>query len=231
MNDVTGPAPAPVSVLTPLMYGSVSPRPLRVDLEADPATIVPTGEAGTATEACRVQRIAVSVFAALHIARGLLCLAYPATSSGRLSGLVVGEGERSGATYLLSALLGVRDALLGGLLATADRRCGHELRRALAVNLLSDAADTFLLIFAAACAWQRGRTPAAEIAVVATMAILEHLTLWSMAAPYDGANRSGAAAYEARLQAHEDKQLRLDMWLADMRRGGDEVADARPSRE
>ncbi|RCI09614.1 hypothetical protein L249_4004 [Ophiocordyceps polyrhachis-furcata BCC 54312] len=132
----------------------------------------------TTTEASRLQRIAVKGLASLHILRGLLCLAYPAASSGLLSGLLVG-GERSGATNLLSALVGVRDVLLGCLLATASG--SHDVRRALAVNLVSDAADTFILIFAAACAWQRGATPVAEIGVVASVAILEHLTLWSLA--------------------------------------------------
>ncbi|PHH88200.1 hypothetical protein CDD83_7847 [Cordyceps sp. RAO-2017] len=254
MDATPAPASAPAGVTTPLLYGTVPPG-------APEPMAEPTARPAPATASVnRLQRTAVGLFAGLHILRGLFCLAYPA------SGLSSFDLPRSGATFLLSALLGVRDMLLGGLLATATTttcsagdgdgndnggggckeggggcagsRCGadRELRRALAVNLLSDAADTFILIFSAACAWQR-RNPVAEIGVVATMAILEHLTLWTMAAGSDSAGSTvrnqAVAAYEARLQAHEDKQLRLDMWLADMRRDEEmrRTCSPRPARE
>lgn len=192
-------APMTASVRTSLLRRTgLDPPPAP---EADPA----------AADVSPLQRFAVGALAALHILRGLCFLAYPA------SGISPLELPRDGATSLLSALLGVRDALLGGLLATADSRTGSgEVHRALAASLVSDAADTFILIFAAACAWQRS-SPIGGIGVVAVMAIVEHLTLWSMGID-EAAGPGAVAAYQARLQAREDKKLRLDMWLADMRR-------------
>ncbi|KJZ77821.1 hypothetical protein HIM_02998 [Hirsutella minnesotensis 3608] len=202
-----GPTPALASATTPLLYGSI--RPVTGPYVVEPAPAPPAAAPQPAVN--RAQRVAIGVLAALHVARGLVMLAYP------LSGFSGLDIPRSGAAFLLSALLGVRDALLGGLLATTDRFSDHEVRRALAVNLLSDAADTFILIFSAACRWQPHH-PVAAIGLVATMAIVEHLTLWTMSDDDEGGSPRGAAAYEAHLQANEDKKRRLDMWFDDMRR-------------
>ncbi|PHH66092.1 hypothetical protein CDD81_617 [Ophiocordyceps australis] len=164
-----------------------------------------------------MQRSAIRAFAALHLLRGAFIVTAP------FSGLTSLVLPASGTTNLLCALVGQRDVLLAALLATANVRRRREVLRALATSLVSDAADSVMLIFAAAASgggggghgWMR-RSPLVEIAAVATLAILEHLVLWSLSAA-DGApgGRSGA---EVVMMREEDKQLRLDMWLADMRR-------------
>ncbi|KAM4058931.1 hypothetical protein HRG_008192 [Hirsutella rhossiliensis] len=217
------PAPAPASVTTPLLYGygygstAAAAPPESGAPDRKPGRLsppLPAPHTAAALAVNRAQRIAIAVLAALHIARGIILLAFPALGLGLpglvdlpppLSGASGSGGEGASLVLLVSGLLGVRDVLLGGLLATADRRSDREVRRALAVNLLSDAADTFVLIFAAACWRQHRRSPVAEIGAVATLAIVEHVTLWTMAADHEGG-------------ASEDKKLRLDMWFADMRR-------------
>lgn len=200
----------------------------------------------------KLQHVAICAFSALHILRGFVFIAFPAV----LIGMSASGNNRHGQEptkahsqtdhhhyyyHLLTALLGTRDIILGGLLAAADRRRrAPGVHRALAANLLSDAADTFVLIFFAACAsagqqprrWRPG-SPVAEITAVAVLATLEHVTLWSMSA--ETGTRSGfrssgggsgfeklrvspTSAYEARMQADEDKKRRMDMWLSDMRR-------------
>ncbi|PHH73937.1 hypothetical protein CDD82_5190 [Ophiocordyceps australis] len=162
-----------------------------------------------------IQRSAIRAFAALHLVRAALIVTAP------FSGLTSLVLPATGTTYLLCALVGQRDMILAALLATAEPRRRREVLRALATSLVSDAADSVVLIFAAAASggggqgWMR-RSPLVEIAAVATLAILEHLVLWSLSAA-DGApgGRSGA---EVVMMRAEDKQLRLDMWLADMRR-------------
>lgn len=227
--DAPAPAPAPAPVTTPLIhhgYGSITPpgdgAPDRKPERHSPPP--PPRPAPRATTVNRAQRIAVAVLSALHIARGVVLLALPALGLGLLPGLAPAT------SMVVGGLLGVRDVLLGGLLATAPGRSDRELRRALAVSLLSDAADTFALIFAAAC-WRR--SPVAEIGAVATLAIVEHVTLWSMAAQHEGGGPgrpvAAAAAYQARLRADEDKNLRLDMWFADMRRS-EEMRPCSPAK-
>lgn len=245
-------APAPASVTTPLLYGNgygstaatapagdgASDR--KPEAHSPPPPSAPHRAAATALAVNRAQRIVIAVLAALHISRGILLLALPALGLG-LPGLVDlppplsgnGAGDGASLVLLVSGLLGVRDVVLGGLLAMADRRSDREVRRALAVNLLSDAVDTFVLIFAAACWRQHRHSPVAEIGVVATLAIVEHVTLWTMAADHEGgAYRPAAAvaAYQSRLQASEDKQLRLDMWFADMRRSEEMRQPSSPAK-
>jgi hypothetical protein len=65
------------------------------------------------------------------------------------------------------------------------------------------------------------RNPIIEIAVVAVMAIAEHLTLWSMSDADEG---DGAMGYQKRLQASEDKKMRLDTWLLELRRAEESQA-------
>ncbi|UNI16784.1 hypothetical protein JDV02_003187 [Purpureocillium takamizusanense] len=209
-----------------------------------------------------LQRVAICTFSALHILRGLIFVAFPAALIGMSArgggGSSSHHGQDTTTTapnhhhhhyyHLLTALLGTRDIVLGGLLAAAFRRRRVPgVHRALAANLLSDAADTFVLIFFAACAsaaaqqprrWRPG-SPVAEITAVAVMATLEHITLWSMSTEtgvgglggfgsssggggggsgFEKMRASPTSAYEARMQADEDKKRRMDMWLSDMRR-------------
>ena len=155
-----------------------------------------------------VQRFAITFFSAVRIARGLCFIAWPAL------GLSSFDIPQTGATFLLGSLLGSRDLLLGGLLWTADQHFPREVRRALLANLLSDAMDTFILIFSAACSWH-WRNPFIEIAIAAVLAILEHLTLWSMSDDDDRGDPT--AGYAAGVQAVEDKKRRLDTWLTELR--------------
>lgn len=168
-----------------------------------------------------LQRFAVSTFAIIRIVRGLSFILYPAL------GLSSFDIPQSGATFLLGSLLGSRDLLLGGLLYTADRRIRREVRRALAVNLLSDAMDTFILIFSAACSWH-WRNPLVEIIAVAVLTLLEHLTLWSMS----DEEEDNSKGYQTMLQGREDQKLRLDSWLTDLRRAEEQqpaVASSHPA--
>lgn len=157
-----------------------------------------------------LQRSAVTLFAVVRIVRGLCFLAWPAL------GLSSFDIPESGATFLLGCLLGSRDLLLGGLLWTADPTSRREASRAVLFSLLGDVLDTCILVFSAACAWH-WRNPVIEIIALAVISIAEHLTLYSMSEDdYDGVRGGGAAAYAAGLQRLEDKQRRLDNWLAEM---------------
>ncbi|KFH40347.1 hypothetical protein ACRE_089950 [Hapsidospora chrysogenum ATCC 11550] len=156
-----------------------------------------------------LQRSAITLFSAVRIARGLIFMAWPALG---LSSFDIPQG---GATFLLGSLLGSRELLLGALLWTADLRCPRETRRALLANLVSDAADTLILIFSAVLSWH-WRNPFIEIAMSALLASLEHLTLWSMS-PDGDAEGDATAAYRAGLQAADDKNRRLDTWLSELR--------------
>ncbi|VUC20499.1 unnamed protein product [Clonostachys rosea] len=92
--------------------------------------------------------------------------------------------------------------------------------------------DTFILIFSAACDWHDQRSPLAEIVTVAVLAILEHLTLYSMSeddCPDGGHGGNtyvaygGAANYAYGLQVSEDKQRRVDAWLTELRAAEDQM--------
>ncbi|KAI9896066.1 hypothetical protein N3K66_008966 [Trichothecium roseum] len=156
-----------------------------------------------------IQRYAVKFFSCARLLRGLLFIAWP--------GIILSsfDIESSGGTFLLGSLLGSRDIILGGLLLTADTTQPrlNEVKRALLAALLSDAMDTFILIFSAACAWQ-WRNPFIEIGAAATLALAEHLTLWSMSEDDEG---TGPRAYIQAMQAGEDKKRRLDTWLTELR--------------
>lgn len=154
------------------------------------------------------QKAAIALFSLTRLLRGLCFMVYPAL------GLSSFDIPQSGATFLLGGLLGSRDLLLGGLLWTADLspHSRRELRRALLVNLLSDVMDTCILIFSAACSWH-WRNPFIEIAFAAALAIMEHLTLWSLSDEEEDASK----VYEEAMQRGDDKKRRLDNWLNEMR--------------
>lgn len=153
-----------------------------------------------------LQRFAVRAFAVIRILRGFAFMLYSAVFFSDF------EIPRGNATFLLGNLLGSRDLLLGGLLYTADPRVLREVRRALTVNLLSDATDTVVLIFSAACS-SHSRNPIAEIVAVAVLTILEHLTLWSMCDEEEELSKG----YQTMLQANEDQKKRLSSWLSELR--------------
>lgn len=178
-------------------------------MNADPTVPLLRAGAGAPGPAplSRLQRFAVSAFAIVRIVRGLSFVVYPAF------GLSSFDIPQTGATFLLGSLLGSRDFLLGGLLYTADPRTPREMRRALAVNLLSDCIDTFILIFASACSWH-WRNPLVEILTCAVLAALEHLTLWSMSEDEEEYSNKG---YQTMLQAREDQKMRLDAWLTQLK--------------
>ena len=177
-------------------------------IETDPTVPLLRRNAPSPAPLNAVQRFAITFFSAVRIARGLCFIAWPAL------GLSSFDMPKTGATFLLGSLLGSRDLLLGGLLWTADLHSPREVRRALLANLLSDAMDTFILIFSAACSWH-WRSPFVEIGVAAVLAILEHLTLWSMSDDDGGVDPT--AGYVAGVQAVEDKNRRLDTWLTELR--------------
>lgn len=163
-----------------------------------------------------LQRFALGLFSTVRIIRGLTFIVWPAL------GLSSFDIPQTGATFLLGSLLGSRDLLLGGLLLTADDRSTvagsapnlREVRRALLVNLLSDAMDTLILIFAAACSWH-WRNPVVEILAVAILAIMEHLTLFSMADDDDEVDHT--KGYQTMMRTMEDRKDRMETWLAEMR--------------
>lgn len=161
----------------------------------------------------RFQYAASSVIATLHLLRGFALVTFPATV---LAGFAL---PKSGPAFLFTTVLGVRDVVLGGLLATADARRGYEVQRALGIALFSDSIDTFVLIFVVACSWNR-RNPVPEIISVALLAILEHLTLWSFG---DDDDDGPSPSYQAVVQIDrlEDKRLRLGKWLEDLKRAED----------
>lgn len=173
-----------------------------------------------------LQRFAILTFSVLRIIRGLCFIIYPALSVDSLD-----MPESPSNTIILGSLLGVRDLLLGGLLYTADESLEREVRRALVVNLLSDAMDTFILIFSAACSadWEHR---VAEIIAVAVLALLEHLTLFSMGDDEElerlmmARHRpAGAMAggYQTMLLESHDKKMRLETWLTELRFAEDEA--------
>lgn len=164
--------------------------------------------AGAPAPLNRLQRIAIKVFAVLRALRGLSLIAYPTF------GLYALDIPANGSTYMLASLLGVRDMLFAVLLHTADLDCRRETRRALVVNLLSDAMDAFVLIFYAAWDDDWGN-PLAAIVVTAVMALMEHLTLWSL----DDDDEDDASARKPRfMQYEEDKNTRMTAWLRELRR-------------
>jgi hypothetical protein len=152
-----------------------------------------------------LQRFAINFFSLARLVRGVCFMVWPA--------LILSSFDipRNGGTFLLGSLLGSRDLLLGGLLLTADRFNRHEVRRALVTVLLSDAADTVILIFSAACSWH-WKSPFIEIGLAAGFALLEHLLLWSMS---EEEIRPGRGGYYG-IQAHEDKKRRLNTWLTQL---------------
>ncbi|KAF4123027.1 hypothetical protein GMORB2_6575 [Geosmithia morbida] len=155
----------------------------------------------------RLQRFAITFFSLVRLLRGLCFIAWPAILLSSF------EIPQNGASFMLGSLLGSRDLLLGGLLYTADMLSIREVSRALVTNLLSDAMDTFILIFSAACSWH-WKNPFIEIGISALLAFLEHLTLYSMS---EDDTESPVASYEAGMQAAEDKNRRLGTWLSELR--------------
>ncbi|KAH7324650.1 hypothetical protein B0I35DRAFT_406434 [Stachybotrys elegans] len=159
-----------------------------------------------------IQRFAVTTFAVLRIIRGFGFVIYPALSVSSF------ELPPNGNAFVLGSLLGVRDLLLGGLLYTADEYLEREVRRALVVNLLSDAFDTFILIFSAACAakWEHHIL---GIVFVAVLAFLEHLTLFSMNDDEELIARhaaNGVYGYQTMVHGDDDKKMRMNSWLAEL---------------
>jgi hypothetical protein len=202
------PAPAPVPTATAAANGGPKPAPPPLS---------------------GLQRFAILTFSVLRIFRGLAFIVYPALSVDSLD-----MPENPSNTLVLGGLLGVRDLLLGGLLYTADETQEREVRRALVVNLLSDAMDTFILIFSAACAgeWEGHRL--AAIAAVAVLALLEHLTLFTMgdddgelemlmAARGRPGGMAAMGGYQTMLIENHDKKMRLETWLTDLRLAEEEV--------
>ncbi|OAA38826.1 hypothetical protein NOR_06479 [Metarhizium rileyi] len=158
----------------------------------------------------RLQYISTASIAVLHVLRGIALLACPAMA---LSGFAL---PRSRTAFVFTSLLGVRDIVLGGLLALADPRRSYEIYRALGIALFSDSVDTFVWIFVVACSAHL-RNPAPEIMSVVLLAILEHLTLWS----FDDENDDGPSpSQQATIQVTrlDDQRLRLGMWLEDLKR-------------
>lgn len=157
----------------------------------------------------RLQYVSTAVIAALHILRGLALLAAPAIV---LSSFSI---PKSSTAFFFTSVLGVRDIVLGGLLALADPRRSYEIHRALGMALFSDSVDTFVLIFVVACSAHL-KNPAPEIISVVILAILEHLTLWS----FDDDDDCPPASQQAIVHVTrlEDKRLRLGMWLEDLKR-------------
>lgn len=181
--------------------------------EASPTTPLLKREAPDGTPPApmtRLQHVSTAVIAALHIVRGVALLVCPGIA---LSSFAV---PTSSVAFVFTSLLGMRDIVLGGLLALANPHRIYEIHRALGIALFSDSVDTFVLIFVVACSVHL-KNPAPEIISVVLLAILEHLTLWSFDDGEDDAPSPSqqATVYFARL---EDKRLRLGMWLEDLKR-------------
>ncbi|KAG5915659.1 hypothetical protein E4U42_007955 [Claviceps africana] len=197
-------------------------------------------EAVVPTPVTRLQYLASSVIAALHLLRGVALFTSPSLV---LAGFAL--PSRSGPALFLTCLLGLRDVVLGGLVAAADARRGYEVQRALGMALFSDSVDTFVLIFVVACSWTR-RNPVLEIVSVALLAMLEHLTLWSFGDDDDdmdgmnNGNGTGTGAlgptsrpsYQAIVQVERihDRRRRLGMWLEDLKRADDVQLQAEVER-
>ncbi|KAM5345219.1 hypothetical protein ACJ41O_011081 [Fusarium nematophilum] len=161
-----------------------------------------------------VQRLAISTFSLVRFLRGVSLITYPRF------GLWTLDIAPDGSAYMLASLIGVRDVLLSGLLYTADSSAApsdpaarREVSRALATNLLSDALDAFVLIFYAAWSADWGN-PVVVIVMSAVMAVLEHLTLWSL-------SEDEWAALEHR-SLEDDKKARMNAWLWELERCGTE---------
>lgn len=172
-----------------------------------PVTTTATAAASEAAPPLtRLQRGAITAFCGVRFVRGVSLLAYPKFAVLAL------DVEPSVATYMLASLIGVRDVLIAGLLFTADFGARLEVSRALAVNLLSDAMDAFVLIFYTAWSSHWGN-PLAAIIMAAVMAVLEHLTLWSMS----DIDKTRARA-KTRSTFEEAKATRMNAWLRELRR-------------
>ncbi|KAF5006275.1 hypothetical protein FDECE_7341 [Fusarium decemcellulare] len=163
-----------------------------------------------ASTAHNVRCFAISTFSLVRFCRGVSLIAYPRF------GLWALDVAPDGSAYMLASLIGVRDILLSGLLYTADTAHAHtdpmarrEVTRALAANLLSDALDAFVLIFYAAWSSDWGN-PVTAIVISAVMAILEHLTLWSL-------SEDEWAALDHR-SLEDDKKARMNAWLRELER-------------
>ncbi|KAK7418945.1 hypothetical protein QQX98_003648 [Neonectria punicea] len=173
--------------------------------------------------AARIQRTAIATFCLVRFFRGLSLVVYPRF------GLYALDVPSDGSSCMLASLIGVRDILLAGLLHTADvanaldgdAYARREVSRSLAVGLLSDAVDAFVLIFYAAWSSDWGN-PVTVIVVTAVMAILEHLTLWSL-------SEDEWDAPEHR-SLEEDKVSRMNAWLRELGRyeQDQELAQTRP---
>ncbi|KPM40121.1 hypothetical protein AK830_g6457 [Neonectria ditissima] len=174
--------------------------------------------------AARIQRTAIATFCLVRFFRGLSLVVYPRF------GLYALDVPPDGSSCMLASLMGVRDILFAGLLHTADvagalsgdAYARREVSRSLAVGLLSDAVDAFVLIFYAAWSDDWGN-PVAVIVVTAVMAIFEHLVLWSL-------SEDEWDAPEVR-SLEEDKVSRMNAWLRELGRyeQEQEQALARPA--
>ncbi|KAI5464915.1 hypothetical protein BGZ63DRAFT_401819 [Mariannaea sp. PMI_226] len=170
----------------------------------------------------RLQRLSIKAFCLVRFLRGISLVVYPRF------GLYALDVPADGAACMLASLIGVRDVLIAGLLHTADvtnalagdHYARRELSRALAVNLLSDAVDAFVLIFYAAWSSDWGN-PLTVIVITAIMAIMEHLTLWSL-------SEDEWEALEQR-SLDEDKVSRMNAWLRELARF-EQAAPAESSR-
>lgn len=163
-----------------------------------------------------LQRLGINIFSLIRLLRGLALIAYTALSLtlSNSPGISSPESPQTGATFLLATLLSTRDILLGSLLLTSSPSSRRETSRALLLLLLSDAADCFVLIFAAACDFRWGNS-LVEIMAAALLALGEHLLLYSMSDEEEGGVKE---RYCRVVQAGEDKRRRLDDWLEGMRR-------------
>ncbi|KAF7560932.1 hypothetical protein G7046_g3187 [Stylonectria norvegica] len=151
----------------------------------------------------RLQRSAIATFSILRLLRGISLVAYPRF------GLYALDIPASGPAFMLTSMLGVRDILIAGMLYTADVGSRLEVSRALTMNLLSDAMDAFVLIFYTAWSSNWGN-PLGAIIVTALMAVLEHLTLWSMSDVEGTASRP-------RYMEDDGKRMRTNAWLSQLR--------------
>ncbi|KAF7555828.1 hypothetical protein G7Z17_g1939 [Cylindrodendrum hubeiense] len=201
------------TVTTPLLPISAAPTAAAPfpDTAAGQLQFQPQQQQQQDSIAARIQRTAISTFSLVRFFRGLSLVVYPRF------GLYALDVPSDGASCMLASLIGVRDIMLAGLLHTADVTnalegdpyARREVSRALAVGLLSDAVDAFVLIFYAAWSDDWGN-PMTVIIITAVIALLEHLTLWSLSE--DEWEQLDHRSLE------EDKVSRMNAWLRELAR-------------
>ncbi|KAH6894535.1 hypothetical protein B0T10DRAFT_253598 [Thelonectria olida] len=202
-------APTVTTPLLPISTAATTALPTPSARPSPPQ--LPQQQARRESLANRLQRLCIATFCLVRLLRGVSLVVYPRF------GLYALDVPSDGSSCMLASLIGVRDILLAGLLHTADvagalagdHHARREVSRALAVNLLSDAVDAFVLIFYAAWSSDWGN-PLAVIIITAVMAILEHLTLWSL-------SEDEWEALEHR-SVEEDKVSRMNAWLRELGR-------------